>query len=185
VAACLPLAPAVRPAAATVVRLAIDPAASSLTFTVSRPGETVEGSAAEFSGEVRYDPGDPARSEVTLTVRAASMRTGNRIRDRRMRGIHLEVGKHPEIVFRSTAIRVGEAGRKALLEGILDLHGVERTILFPAAIRYDNGSLAAEGELVLRLSDHGIPIPRFLWMVLDDEVRVRFRLRAMPRGAGD
>jgi polyisoprenoid-binding protein YceI len=212
-AACLPIAPDARPVAAAFpspadagagaagaaagpdagtaagpgapdVLLAIDPGASRLAFTVHRPGETVEGTAEEFSGEVRFDPGDPSRSSVTLRVRAASLQTGNRIRDRRMRRSHLEVDAHPEIVFRSTRITPGESARRALVEGILDLHGVERTMLFAAAIRYDNGSLAAEGDLVLRLSDHGIPIPRFLWLVLDDEVRVRFRFRAAPRGAG-
>lgn len=51
-------------------------------------------------------------------------------------------------------------------------------MLFPPGIRYDNGTLTAEGEVGLRLTEHHIPIPRFSWMVPDDEVRVRFRLSA-------
>lgn len=172
--------------AAPPVELAIEPAASSLTFVISRPGETIEGRAPEFTGEVRLDPGEWSRSSVVMTVRAAAMETGNRMRDRRMRDAHLETDAWPVIGFRSTRIEVAADGRKALVEGILALHGVERSILFPATIKYDNGSLAVEGDLVVRLSDHGIPIPRFLWMVLDDEVKVRFRFRAAPRGtAGD
>ena len=186
-AACVAAAPAAvesRPAS-----LRLDPAKSSLQFTVSRPGEVVEGTAPEFAGEATLDPAHPAAgSSVVLRVVASSLVTGNRMRDRKMRNSHLEVERFPEIVFRSTSIQMPEGGgalrpgetRKALVEGTLSLHGIDRTILFPASIRYDNGSLSAEGELRLRLTDHGIPIPRFLWMVLNDEVVVRFRFVAEP-----
>lgn len=176
----------------------IDPARSVLGFTISRPGETIEGTVGEFSGEVVFDPGRPDRSAVRLQVRAASLATGNGLRDRKMRKSCLEVERFPDIVFQSTSIRLAGdgsagserplapgAGRRALVEGTLGLHGVERSILFPVAIRYDTGSLTAEGELDLKLSDHGIPIPRFLWMVLDDAVRVRFRFAAAGRRDGE
>lgn len=177
--------------------LRIDRDRSMLEFTISRPGETIGGRVGEFSGEVLFDPQRPDRSAVRLRVGAASLETGNGLRDRKMRRSHLEVERFPEIVFQSTSIRLGGAGedvsegpdasggaRRALVEGTLSLHGVERSLLFPVTIRYDTGSLTAEGELELRLSDHGIPIPRFLWMVLDDAVRVRFRFVAGGRGAG-
>jgi len=176
--------------------LAIDAAGSELRFTITRPGETIDGHAHEFTGEVAVDPARPEEgSSVVLRVRSASLETGNRMRDRKMRKTHLEVERFPEIVFRSTSIRLSADGkgagapdplrpgepRKALVEGVLALHGVERTILFPAAIRYDSGSLTAEGDVTLRLTDHAIPIPRFLWIVLDDEVKLHFRFVAGPR----
>ena len=184
--------PAVRAAgAAGPKHFLIDPARSTLTFVVSRPGETIEGNAPGFTGEVSLDPDRPdERASVLLTVRADSLLTGNRIRDRKMRNAHLEAVAYPEIVFRSTAIRVGAGGagaglrpgetRPALIEGILSLHGVDRSLQFPATIRYDIGSFTAEGEAGIRLTDHSIPIPRFLWIVLDDEVKVRFRFVAGP-----
>ncbi len=30
--------------------------------------------------------------------------------------------------------------------------------------------------MCFQLTDHAIPIPRFLWLVLDDEVRIAFRI---------
>jgi len=179
--------------------LRIDPRASALTFMIHRPRETIEGRAHDFSGEVALDPERPGEGpSVVLSVRSASLETGNGIRDRKMRTSHLEVDRFPEIVFRSTSVRLsrGEGGdpegplaageeRKALIEGRLALHGVERTILFPVSIRYDGAFLTAEGALDLRLTDHGIPIPRFLWMVLDDEVKVRFRFVTGAGRQGD
>ncbi len=186
---------------AGLLTLAIDPARSTLGFTISRRGETIEGRVHAFSGEVIVDPGHPGPgASVILRVEAASLETGNRIRDRKMRNSHLEVDRFPAILFRSSSVEVSreaagdpeaagaEPGplspgqrRRALLKGVLSLHGVDREILFPAAIRYDNGTLTAEGDLSLRLTDHAIPLPRFLWIVLDDEVKVHFRFLAAPR----
>ena len=43
--------------------------------------------------------------------------------------------------------------------------------------------LAAEGGLSLKLTDYAIPIPAFLWMKLDDEVKVHFRFVAARQSA--
>lgn len=161
------------------VALPLDPAASRLTFTIHRPGESIEGTAGRFEGEVRLDPSDLSRgASVVLRVEAVSLETGNRMRDGKMRKAHLEVERFPEIVFRSTSIQVKE--RKALVEGTLALHGVERSLIVPVAIRYDNGLFTAEGSVTLTYSDYGIPIPRFLWLVMDDAIEVRFRFVAGP-----
>src|SRR5439155_400837 len=47
----------VAPAAdASETTLPLDAQASSLTFTIRRPGETIEGTARRFEGEVTFDP---------------------------------------------------------------------------------------------------------------------------------
>ncbi len=178
------------------VTLALDAAQSALEFTVSRPGETIEGQAPSFAGEVTLDPARPNEgSSVVLRVEAEKMVTGNRIRDRKMRNDHLESDTFPQITFRSTSIALEDPGdgaaaglpqaqsRRARVEGTLLLHGVEHPLRFPAAVRYDGGSFTAEGDVSLKLSDFGISIPRFLWIVLDDEVKVRFRFVAAPPSA--
>jgi len=179
------------------VTLPIHPETSRLTFTIHRTGETIEGTAHEFTGEVVFDPADPSTgSSVVLRVTAASLETGNRMRDRKMRNTHLEADRFPEIVFKSISIKVGperegaapppgvggsaQGGpqRKALVEGVLSLHGVDRALMVPAAIRYDSGTLTAEGSVALTYSDYGIAIPRFLWLVMEDDIKVRFRFVA-------
>jgi YceI-like domain len=182
-----------------LVTLPIDAEKSVLTFTIQRPGETIDGTAHTFTGEVVLDPADlSAASSVVLRVTAASLETGNRMRDHKMRGSHLEVERFPEIVFRSKSIQVGseragsapglvegrtghEPGpptRKVIVEGVLSLHGVDRTIMVPASIRYDDGTLTAEGSVGLTYSDFSIAIPRFLWLVMDDDIKVKFRFVA-------
>lgn len=173
-------------AAAGEITLPFDAHRSSLTFTIQRPGEAIDGTAQRFEGEVTFNPNDLSQGgSVVLRVQAVSLETGNRLRDRKMRGTHLEAERFPEIVFRSRSIQVGvekpgAGGRAALVEGTLGLHGVERDIVVPVVIRYDNGILTAEGSVDLSYTDYGIPIPRFLWLVMDDTIKVRFRIVARP-----
>ncbi len=164
-------------AAAGEITLPFDAHRSSLTFTIQRPGEAIDGTAQRFEGEVTFNPNDLSQGgSVVLRVQAVSLETGNRLRDRKMRHTHLEVERFPEIVFKSTSIEARPG--KALVEGVLSLHGVDRTLMVPATIRYDSGALNAEGSAQLTYSDFGIPIPRFLWLVMDDVIAVHFRLVA-------
>jgi polyisoprenoid-binding protein YceI len=164
-------------AAGERLTLPIDAEKSTLTFTISRPGETIEGTAGQFSGEIAFNPADLSQGgSVVLRIVAASLETGNRLRDHKMRKTHLEVERFPAIVFQSTSVKVGP--EKAIVEGVLSLHGVDRTLMVPATIRYDSGVLTAEGRADLTYTDFGIAIPRVLWLVMEDAIQVRFRIVA-------
>ena len=176
------------PAAPGVRTFAFDATGSKLGFTVTRPGEVVEGTATQFEGTVRLDPEHPNEGGgVTLKVDAATMVTGNRLRDRTMRNSHLETEKYPEIRFESAKattakpepLKPGET-RGFEVEGKLNLHGVERTIKIPVMVGYDGALLTADGTAAFTLTEFSIPIPKFLWFVLDDKVTVNFHAVAKP-----
>jgi polyisoprenoid-binding protein YceI len=167
-----------------------DATGSKLGFTVTRPGEVVEGTATQFSGMVRVDPEHPDREgSVTLEVDAATMVTGNRLRDRTMRNSHLETETYPIIRFESTSakttaepLRPGEK-RPVEVEGRLLLHGVTRSVKIPVTLGYDGALLTADGNVSFTLSEFSIPIPKLLWFVLDDKVTVTFHAVAKPEAA--
>jgi polyisoprenoid-binding protein YceI len=193
-------APAPAPAGATapgptgptvpgVRTFGFDATGSKLGFTVTRPGEVVEGTATQFEGTVRLDPDHPnEKGGVTLKVDAATLVTGNRIRDRTMRNSHLETDKYPDIRFESVSattrpepLKPGET-RGFDVEGKLTLHGVVRTIKIPVMVGYDGALLTADGTAAFTLTEFSIPIPKFLWFVLDDKVTVSFHAVARPGG---
>jgi len=178
-------APGPAPGART---FAFDATGSKLGFTVTRPGEVVEGTATQFKGTVRLDAEHPNEGGgVTLKVDAATMVTGNRLRDRTMRNSHLETEKYPEIRFESVKatttkpepLKPGET-RGFEVEGKLSLHGVERTIKIPVMVGYDGALLTADGTVAFTLTEFSIPIPKMLWFVLDDKVTVNFHAVAKP-----
>jgi polyisoprenoid-binding protein YceI len=135
---------------------------------------------------VRADPDHPwSDASVGLHVDPAAMQTGNSLRDRRMRNSHLEVTTYPEIVFEANQVTVDPAPGAAdrfVLVGRLRLHGVERPLRIPVTIGYHEGLLTADGDVAFTLSEFAIPIPRILWIVLDDKVTVRFHAVAIRSG---
>jgi polyisoprenoid-binding protein YceI len=106
----------------------IDPAKSTIGFQVGNILGTVKGSFATFSGTIEVDPDHPEKSSVTVTIKAASIKTANAKRDEHLRTADFfDVNKFPEIVFKSH--RVKQTGSNAgEVAGELTMHGVSRSI---------------------------------------------------------
>src|SRR5215472_9808341 len=85
----------------------IDPAHSSLEFSVRHLGiSNVHGKFTDFAGVISYDEKDPSKSSVKVTVKTASINTGNDSRDKDLRSDRFfDVTKYPEITFESTSVK--------------------------------------------------------------------------------
>jgi polyisoprenoid-binding protein YceI len=70
----------------------------------------------------------------------------------------------------------------------MTIRGVEREVAMPVRMVLDDAHrLSVEGELDLKLSDYGVPVPSKLGVVkMKDQVRVWIALRARldPRSQG-
>ncbi len=156
--------------------------------------------AAQFSGSIRGDPGDPASAVVRLTVTAAALvadepalRTkhglaaGPSDADRReiqstMLGeTQLNVAAYPDIAFQSVAVEP-RGGSDFLVTGDFTLHGTTRRIRLPVTARLSGESLRATGEFEVAQTDFGItPVSLFFGAVRNqDRVRIVFDLVATP-----
>jgi polyisoprenoid-binding protein YceI len=140
------LAPVLAGAALAADTYEVDPVHSSVQFRIRHLDVSwVFGRFGDVSGEVVVDPEHPELCSVSMTVKAASVDTGNEKRDAHLRSADfLDVEKHPEIVFRSTswkAVPVGSGGASPppelvpdpdpvfLVTGDLTLHGVTRPVM--------------------------------------------------------
>lgn len=56
------------------------------------------------------------------------------------------------------------------------LHGVRRRLRIPATLSSVDGMFTVAGRTTLRMSDHAIERPSFLFITVKDEVEVRFRV---------
>jgi hypothetical protein len=61
------------------------------------------------------------------------------------------------------------------------LHAVERTVKIPVMVGYDGALLTADGTAAFTRTEFSIPIPKFLWFVLDAKVTVGFHAKAETR----
>jgi polyisoprenoid-binding protein YceI len=106
----------------------IDPAHSVIAATAQHLGMTsVHGRFLEFGG--RIDIGSRAEeSTVSAEIQAASIDTGNRMRDDHLRtGDFLDIEHHPTIAYRSTGLTATGSDRWTV-HGELNLVGVNRAV---------------------------------------------------------
>lgn len=106
----------------------IDPAHSSVTTVAQHLGfSSVRGHFAEFGGRIEIAPA-AEHSRVDAVIDAASIDTGNGMRDKHLRSPDfLDVERFPEIAYHSTG--VGQSGPdRWTVRGELALHGVVREV---------------------------------------------------------
>lgn len=105
----------------------IDPVHSNVEFVVRHMLTRMRGRFIEYQGAIRLDD-DPGRSSVEVRIAASSIATGVDERDEHLRGPDfLDVATHPEITFRSTAIRRLVDDRYEV-DGELTIRGVTRQV---------------------------------------------------------
>jgi polyisoprenoid-binding protein YceI len=117
-------------AAAETTTWKIDPNHSASQFSVKHLGiSTVRGVFQKTSGTVAYDPSDLSKTQIDVTIDAASVDTRVQMRDNDLRSDHfLDVAKYPNITFKST--RVEQAGPgKMKVTGDLTIHGVTKPVV--------------------------------------------------------
>ena len=165
-----------------VVRLPFDDS-SSITWVGSKVTGSHDGGFKSFTGEIELVEGDPTRSSVNLTIDTTTIWSDNdKLTGHLKSADFFEVDTYPEATFRSTAIQPAADGGFEIT-GDLTLHGVTKSITFPASIDLDAGTVTANAEFVLMRSDFGIVYPGKPDDLIRDEVVVRFDLRsAMPVG---
>ena len=174
-------------------RFDLDADHSEIGFSVGFMGlSTVRGAFADYRGTIMVTEDDPARSSVSVVIRAASINTNSVQRDRHLRSPDFfDVEKYPVIVFRSTSITRSADGFVAT--GPLTMHGITRDIRIPFTLlhtrrtdAWGNTRLGARGRVIIDRKDYGIQGTAF-WnsefdpgrMAVSDEVTVELLVEAV------
>jgi polyisoprenoid-binding protein YceI len=108
----------------------IDPAHTSVSFSVRHLMSRVRGSFSDVTGQIVTDHSLP-RCQVTATVVLASVHTGNPMRDDHLRSADFFDTAHtPQMTFRSTALRPAGTTADAgwVLTGDLTIRDVTRPV---------------------------------------------------------
>ncbi|MEH0471338.1 YceI family protein [Streptomyces sp. B21-097] len=107
----------------------VDPAHSTVGAVAQHLGiSSVRGRFTDFTATIEVAPDDVAKSRVEAVIRAASIDTGNAMRDTHLRSADfLDVETYPEITYRSTGLTPAGPDRWTV-HGDLSLHGVARPV---------------------------------------------------------
>ncbi|MFJ1972806.1 YceI family protein [Streptomyces sp. NPDC087903] len=107
----------------------VDPAHSSVGAVAQHLGiSSVHGRFTDFAASVEIAPDDVTKSRVEAVIRAASIDTGNGMRDTHLKSADfLDVDTYPEITYRSTGLTAAGADRWTV-HGELGMRGVVRPV---------------------------------------------------------
>jgi polyisoprenoid-binding protein YceI len=156
-----------------------------IRFESKAPLETVVGKTDRVSGIVSFDPEDlSAGVSARVEVDAASLKTGNKIRDGHMRNNYLETDQFPVISFVMDSAPLSGAlpengTYRGDVEGDFTCHGVTRKITVPVTVTRSGDEILMEGNFEVKLSDYDIKRPKFLIMKLDEVQRITVKIRGV------
>lgn len=185
--ACLAV-PAARAQLLATGRFAVVPEQSKVELFVRDNVGGFRVRAEQFQGEavVRQTGERSFVAELEFTVLARSVTTGLGLRDNQMHRDVLRTEQYPTITFQGMVTT--DAARvigtfPAMAHGRLTLRGVTRSVSAPVQVTPLPDGFRGRAEFELRMSDYGIPVPRFLFFVAEDVVKVTvdLRLRAANR----
>jgi polyisoprenoid-binding protein YceI len=156
---------------------------SSITWVGSKVTGSHDGGFNTFSGEIVLVDGDPAASSVYVLIDATSIWSDHEKLTGHLKSADFfDVENFPTAAFTSTAIAPTGDGYE--VTGNLELHGVNKSVTFPATIAVEEGRITAQAEFFIKRYDFGIVYPGKPDDLIRDEVVIKFDLVAVPTGYG-
>jgi polyisoprenoid-binding protein YceI len=178
---------------ATTATWDIDGSHSSAAFKVRHLMlSRVRGELGPVSGTVLLDEADLARSHVEIRIDARAIDTRDAKRDEHLRSADfLDVADHPEVTFRSTAVRRDDGGERLLVTGDLTIRGVTRPVTLevdplPPAVNdpWGNTKRGATARARINRKDWGLTWNLALeagGVVVGDEVAIEIEVELVRR----
>jgi len=152
----------------------IDPAQSSVQFTVDSTLHTVHGSFKLKPGSIQFDPaGGPASGQ--LAVDASSGDSDSKSRDHKMTTEILEAEKFPEIIFTPQQMKgtLAATGRSQFqLEGVFTLHGQAHPMTLEVNADVQGNSVSADTTFMVPYIQWGLKNPSVLFLKVSDKVQI-------------
>ena len=141
-------------------------------------GDTARGEFGNLSGALSVDDADLTKSSITAEVDATTINTRDGKRDEHLKSPDFfDVAKYPKAEFSSTKIEAKAAGDANYeITGDLDLHGVKKSISFPAKITVDERGAKGTAEFKINRKDFQIVYAGKADDLIKDEVLLKISL---------
>ena len=169
---------AAAPPTAATETLAIDPQNSKVEFVGSKVTGSHDGGFKAFTGTI-----DLTEDGKGVRAMAADIDMNSTWSDNEKLTGHLkapdffDVAKFPKATFVSTEITPGgEKDATHTVTGNFTLHGVTKSIKFPAKIAVSDGSAKVDSEFFINRKDFGIVYPGQANNLIRDEVVIKLAL---------
>lgn len=154
--------------------LPLDPAQTSVKFTLGDVLHTVHGTFQLKHGALQLEP---VSGKLTgeIVVDAKSGDSGSGMRDRKMHKEILESDRYPEISFRPDKVEgpVARQGKSSVkVHGMFAIHGVDREITVPAEVEMSADHWTAAVHFTVPYAKWGMKNPSTLFLRVNDTVEI-------------
>jgi len=170
---------------AVTEKLIVAPAGSKVSFVGSKLIGKHDGGFAKFDGSIELSGGMPEEGQVRINIDTASIFTDTEKLTGHLKSADFfDVEKFPKASFVSKNIRPSkEEGSTHIVTGELELHGVRKTIFFPATIRITAGEVVATSHFSINRKDFGLNYPGMPDNLIKDDVVIGFEVHAERKAA--
>jgi polyisoprenoid-binding protein YceI len=137
---------------------------------------TVHGKFSLRRGELHFDP-STGQISGDIVFDAASGKTGNDGRDRKMHKDVLQSDKYPDITFKPDRVegKVAESGASTVqVHGRFSLHGDDHELTVPVDVHFDRDHWTASAHFTVPYVKWGMKNPSNVFLHVGDSVEVEF-----------
>lgn len=172
-----PVAAAAAPASA--VKYGFSNADSRIDFVGAKVTRKHDGSFQTFTGAVNLVDNDPVKSSVSTEVDIASIKTDEEKLTGHLKSPDLlDAAKYPKATFTSTSIKPGGDKGTHTVTGNFQLHGVTKSITFPATVKTNGDAVDVDAEFAINRKDFGVVYPGMPNDLIKDEVLLKLKVHA-------
>ncbi len=168
------IATGVAASAQQVEAFRLDPARSTVEFTLGDVLHTVHGTFQLKSGYIQFDRAT-GEASGELVVDASSGNSGSNGRDKRMKRDILETQKFPEITFMPqhvTGTLAPDGSSQMQIEGQFTLHGQAHPMSVTMPVAVAGSHLSADVHFTVPYVKWGLKNPSTLFLRVSDKVEI-------------
>lgn len=168
------------PACAAHYTLKLDPAKTTVNWTLTDPLHTVRGTFRLKSGQIDFNP-DTGDASGQITVDLPSGESGSAARDKRMHANVLESVKYPEAVFMPDHLEgtfAEQGGSTVKLHGLFRIHGTTHDLTMTIECQATAGHLTASAGFDVPYVAWGMKDPSNLLLRVGKTVRISLHAEA-------
>jgi polyisoprenoid-binding protein YceI len=161
--------------------LPITPQDSKVDFVAAKVTRSHNGSFQRFNGSIDLVNNSPEQSRVTIDIEANSVVTDEADLTKHLQTPDFfDVAKFPKATFTSTKIEPA-GGANYNITGNFDLHGIKKSISFPATIQVAPDKVTVNAEFSINRKDWGLTYPGKADDLIRDGVVIKLNVNAPRR----
>jgi polyisoprenoid-binding protein YceI len=152
----------------------LNPAKTSVEFTLGDTLHTVHGTFKAARGNITFDT-TSGEAGGSFLVDATTGDTGNRTRDKKMNKEILESEKYPEISFTPSHVsgQIVAQGRSSIqVQGVFRLHGANHEMTLTIPVETNGGEATAKLYFAIPYVDWGLKDPSNFVLRVSKEVEI-------------